>query len=282
MDITLPTVITSGKKATVYAVVSPLATTGKKDTVVKAVVLVSLDGKGLAPCPTDENGLASIELADLKVGRHTVIATVVGQSPPVTATADFEIEAKIKKPTGMFGRVVMALFWMAVLFFGLFFNPGFLLTGVYLILTIVVIGFSARLKGVDFGTIFGNNNWVFPSAVGMAVLSGIMGCFNPLVSDGFGSWLFGPTTLQDSVFWNVLNRMFFGESFTSGWADATIFYALSTIPAFFVSFSDEFVELGKRLIAHLRKGESFATFALKDGFMEIVWKGLKEVTGIDI
>lgn len=270
MDISTPTVVVDGNKATVYAVVAPLARTGKNGaTVIKPIVQFSLDGKGQKPGPTDESGLASIELDNLKIGDHTVNATVLGQSPPVMVTADFEITGKTRQPTGTFGRTMMALFWAVTLFAKLLlgFGPGIVLTGTYLVLTMIVLLLISRSKEVSFGSVVGNNNWVCGANFGMFVLSAIMASFNPLLPESVGggwlNWLWSETELSDSVLWGVINGWFFQESFTFGWNDATTWFALGIVPSALVSYLDELTGLGGKWTKHHAHGGGLADFVVE-------------------
>ena len=183
----------------------------------------------------------------------------------------------VQKETGTFGRLMMVLFWLVVLFLG----PGFLLTGVYLSLTMCVLTLIAKIKGTWFSEEFGNNNWVFFATLAMAVASGVMSYMNPLVPQDPVSWLMSwftsvPEVSGEGTFWGILNWLFFGEALTEGWGDAMLTYGLWIIPAFVVSFSEETMEFGKKLLTHLAKGEGLASFALKDGLLELFWKIFKK------
>lgn len=147
------------------------------------------------------------------------------------------------KQAGALGVFMTVAFWFLVWLLG----PGWL-TVTYLALTLGILGLISKIDGVSFGRIVGNNNWVFCSVLGMTVISAAMAHFNPLVPEPFGApvinWvrnLFGYESMKyrDSVFWGVVNRSFFGESFTYGWRDvAFVSYAVATIPAFFISYWD--------------------------------------------
>ena len=273
MEITIHVVV-EGNKATVYAVASPLPTTGKKDVPVKAVVMFSVDGVRRKPCTTDEAGLVTFELENMKIGNHTVRATVLGQNPIVEAEEGFEIAEKVAKPTGKIGCAMMVIFWLALWYFG----PGWL-TITYLAVTFGVMTLIAKLTGRQFRDLASNNNWVFWAMLSMTVLTGFIASLNPLVPQGIGGWLkslfAGETELSDSVFWGLLNGFFFGESFTFGWSDTTWLYAFWIVPAFAVSFWDEVGAFLVKLFKHLSKGEGLATFALKDGLMELLWSVFK-------
>ena len=183
-----------------------------------------------------------------------------------------------KKQTGPFGVFMMIVFWILLLIFG----PGKILTLTFLIMTFVILNLIARIKGVSFGKVVGNNNWVLWSVLGMFVICMIAAYFNPLIPQAKGSVflesvknLFGfqsKVKLHDSVFWSMLNRLFLGKAFSNGWRIASGTYFVWAVVATFVSYTEEMLDLIKRIAVHLGKGESLVSFGIKDWFMEQVWK----------
>ena len=289
MEITLH-LVEDGKKITAHAVVTPLATLveGKKILVIKANVGFTLDGKFVKPVTTDEAGLASVELGELKVGTRTVTATVLGVTPEISTQEEIEIEKKKKEPTGPFGQAMMAVFWIAVWVVGWFVGAGWLLTPTLLVITMAILFLIANHKDVEFKTILGNNDWVFYAIVSMTLMSMLAAYLNPLLPQNklatildtvrsfFG--MESKTTLRDSLLWSMLNRLFFGKAFTLGWRYAAGVYLVACFPAWLVSFTDD---MKTRWAKHKASGGGWASFIWKDLTVEFVGiPFIKKILGI--
>lgn len=241
-------------------------------------VRFNVDGTAKQPVVVNGAGHATLELGKLKIGVvHIVTAEVVSVSPPVIDVKRIKIDKKTRQPASNFERFMMIAYWLMMWWF---FTP-MLLTFTYLTLTMIVLFLISRVRGVSFGTIVSNNNWVFFATVAMAIATGIMGYFNPLLPDTVGTRMWeslksslgfeAQANMSDSIFWGIVNGWFFGESFTNGWNIAAPTYWVAAIPAFAVSFWDETFKFLMKLSAHLFKGEGLAKFALKDGLMELFW-----------
>ncbi len=192
------------------------------------------------------------------------------------------------KQVGPFGILMMVAFWLLVWALGpSLFTYEYSLKGLtftYLVITMLVLFLISRAKGVSFGAIIGNNDWVFPSIFMMAVVSVVMNSANPYIPAAplrqFWGWLTDNPVLVDpwaeDSFFGHLNNSFFGSVFTHGWRDAAWAYGLWSIPAIFVSYTDEVIKLLKE-VGESQNGEEWKPFVKKYVVLELLKIPLKAV-----
>ena len=231
-----------------------------------------LNGKAVGVLVVNPDGHAMFELGELKPGTYVVLAEILGAPAPNSDEKDFTIPAppaKTKKLTGVFGWVMIVLFWLSVWYWG----PGWL-TFVYLVLTMGVLALIAKFSKTTFSSVAGNNNWVFLATLGMFIMSGVAAHYNPMVPESTLGWfgeffssLFGsdsPNSVEESALWAFFNRLFFGDIFTNGWSDSAWVFGLGLIPAAIVSYTDEVVKEIHDLVKKHGKGEGWLEFLKKD------------------
>lgn len=247
------------------------------------VVRFTVKDQAKRPVLVDRAGVAMCDLGKLAIGTYRVRAEVVGTNPPDYDEETIVVSKKKKTPTGKFGVTMMILFWAIVFLFG----PGKILTLALLGLTFGVLTLVARFRGASFSSVVRNNDWVFWAMLGMVAFCGLAAWLNPLLPQAKGvafveglKGLFGFSSkikLHDSVFWSMVNRLFFDRAFTRAWTSATLFYFVACFPALFISFSDELKAKWEKHRAHGGGIMEFITkdlfpFAVKDFGMEHVYK----------
>jgi len=160
---------------------------------------------------------------------------------------------KVNRHVDVGGIFAMLVFWVLVWLSG-----SRWLTTVYLGLTMLTILLVAKANDVKFADIALDTKWVFPSIVGMAVLSMIAANYNLLRPEPVGhdllDWIkslvgLPKKKLHDSVFWSVVNRLFFGKAFTNEWRKVALIYVLWIIPGFFISFWKQIKNRKKEIAA---------------------------------
>ena len=151
-------------------------------------------------------------------------------------------------PTGKLGCLAMVVFWLVLLLLW----PTRWITPGYLVISMVILKLLAWAKGWTFRSLVTNNDWVCPATFAMFVITTFMACLNRLVPGGWFGALF-EGKLVDSAFWATVNNMLFDESFTNGWRYATLIFFVAFIISVAVSYTDEMVDRGKKILATATK-----------------------------
>ena len=156
-----------------------------------------------------------------------------------------------------FGTLMVLGFWFLVLALGAPVADHTLRALTLTLLGIAMLMLYLRSSGEgSFRRAVGNNNWVFPTILMMAIFCAGMNSLNPYHPDpvGTGLWVFfgGEPPLHDpwaeDSIWGMANYFYFGEVFTNGWGSAAFTYILWCVPALFVSYTDDAVEFTRGLV----------------------------------
>src|SRR3989344_1315697 len=156
-----------------------------------------------------------------------------------------------------FGTLMVLGFWFLVLALGAPVADHTLRALTLTLLGVAMLMLYLRSSGEgSFRRAVGNNNWVFPAVLVMAIFCAGMNSFNPYHPDppliGLKVFFGGEAPIHDPYaggsIWGMVNRFYCGDGFTNGGMHAPWASALWCTPAAFVSYTDDAVEFPRGLV----------------------------------